>query len=74
MIRNPSAVPTFDVLRQAIDCFHSIYRKWAICLDRDVIPTDMIRTRWTLVPEIEDDYSAQFSMMWKCLFDDDETK
>ena len=25
-----------------------------------------------LVPEIEEDYAAQFSLMWKCLFDDEE--
>ncbi len=66
----PSAVPTFDVLRQAIDCCHSIYRKWAYAL------TGMSFQRYdpnpmNLVPEIEDDYSAQFSLMWKSLYDDE---
>jgi hypothetical protein len=67
---SPSAIPTFDALRLAIDCYHSIYRKWAY------IFTGMSFQRYdpnpmNLVPEIEDDYSAQFSMMWKCLFDDE---
>jgi hypothetical protein len=68
---NPVEIPTFGVLREAIDCYHTIYRKWAYILTGMSLQPDMLNPM-NLVPEIEEDYAAQFSLMWKCLFDDEE--
>ncbi len=63
----PSVIPTFDVLRQAIDCYHTIYRKWAYILTGMAFQPETPNPM-DLFPMIEEDYAAQFSEMWKHLF------
>jgi hypothetical protein len=70
---NPGAVPTFGILRQAIDCYHTIFRKWAYVLTGMSFQPDLPNPM-DLVPMVEEDYVSQFSVLWRHLFDDAEGK